>query len=131
MLVESLEQFHRYYGDDFRIECPTGSGRYPSLAEIADVVAERLASNVRRDAGGRRPVFGDVESFHCPALGDLIPFYEHFHGDTGRGVGASRQTGWTALVASLLDDLGRRDREASRQAVPGTAPTEATPELPT
>ena len=78
LLVESLEQFHRYYGDDFRIECPIGSGRSLSLAEIADVVAERLASNIRRDADGRRPVFGDVESFHCPALAGLDPILRVF-----------------------------------------------------
>ena len=115
LLVESLRRFHGYYGDDFRVECPTDSGQYLSLGEIADVVAERLVSIFRRGPDGRRPVFGEVKLFQRdPRWRDLIPFHEYFHGDTGRGVGASHQTGWTALVASLLDDLGRRDTTRSR-----------------
>jgi hypothetical protein len=127
LIVEALRQFHRYYGDDFRVESPTGSGAHRSLAEIADDLAERLVSIFRRDADGRRPVFGGVEQFNeDPRWRDLIPFHEYFHGDTGRGVGASHQTGWTALVASLVDDLGRRGATPPEVPAPrGAAATTA------
>jgi len=108
LIVEALQQYHHYYGDDFKVECPTGSGRFLTLDEIATELSERLARLFLLDADGRRPVLGDVERFQRdPRWRDSIPFYEYFHGDTGRGVGASHQTGWTALVAKLLDTTGR------------------------
>jgi hypothetical protein len=108
LIVESLQQFHHYYGDDFKVECPTGSGQLLTLDQIAMELARRLASLFLRNEQGRRPVFGQEERFQSdPHWRDLIPFYEYFHGDTGRGVGASHQTGWTALVAKLLDTEGR------------------------
>jgi hypothetical protein len=108
LIVEALQQYHHYYGDDFKVECPTGSGRYLTLNEIATELSERLARIFLLDANGRRPVLGDVERFQRdPRWRDHVPFYEYFHGDTGRGVGASHQTGWTALVAKLLDTIGR------------------------
>jgi hypothetical protein len=112
LIVESLQQFHHYYGDDFTVECPTGSGRYLTLDEIAMELARRLSRLFLHDEHGRRPVFGSQELFQTdPHWRDLIPFYEYFDGDTGRGVGASHQTGWTALLAKLLDTEGRhRDR---------------------
>jgi hypothetical protein len=103
LLVESLYEFHRYYGDDFRVECPTGSGKYLSLCEIAEELSRRLAGLFLRGAAGRRPVFGENRILQeDPAFRDYVPFHEYFHGDTGRGVGASHQTGWTGLVALLL-----------------------------
>ncbi len=112
MLVDALYEFQRYYGDDFRVECPTGSGRFLSLSEIAAELGRRLTRLFLRGADGRRPVLGDDARLqHDPRFRDHIPFHEYFHGDTGRGLGASHQTGWTGLVALLLqpgvDTLGR------------------------
>ncbi len=116
LLFESLQQFHHYYGDDFKVECPTGSGRYLTLDEIADELGGRLARIFLRDEHGRRPVFGDNELFQRdPHWRDHVPFHEYFHGDTGRGVGASHQTGWTGLVAKLLDRTGRHRPAAHEQ----------------
>ena len=103
LLIESLQKFHHYYSDDFRVECPTGSGRHLSLAEVADELSRRLAGIFLRDADGRRAVFGAHEKLQRdPHFRDLVLFHEYFHGDTGRGVGASHQTGWTGLIAKLL-----------------------------
>ena len=103
LLVEALRRFSRFFGDDLRVEYPTGSGRKLPLGEIADDLSHRLVSLFLDDADGRRPVFGDVPLFqNDPDWHDLIPFYEYFHGDTGAGLGASHQTGWTALVANLI-----------------------------
>jgi hypothetical protein len=109
LLIESLRRYHRFYGDDLTVECPTGSGRLLSLDQVADELSRRLIGIFTRDEQGRRAVFGENETFQRdPHWRDCIPFYEYFHGDTGRGVGASHQTGWTALVASLLQEQGER-----------------------
>jgi hypothetical protein len=103
LIVEALRKFHRYYGPDFKVECPTGSGVYMSLAEVADEIARRLASIFLPDTTGRRPVYGHAERMqNDPHFKDHLLFYEYFHGDSGRGVGASHQTGWTGLIADLL-----------------------------
>jgi hypothetical protein len=103
LIIESLQKFHHYYGDDFRIECPTGSGNYLSIDEVAAELARRLARIFLKDETGRRPVYGHHPLLQeDPHFRDHILFYEYFHGDSGRGVGASHQTGWTALVAKLL-----------------------------
>jgi hypothetical protein len=103
LIVDSLRIFHRYYGDDFKVECPTGSGVYLTLDAIADELSRRLVSLFRRDASGRRPVLGDDPRLQAdPHFRDYIPFHEYFHGETGRGLGASHQTGWTGLVAEML-----------------------------
>jgi hypothetical protein len=103
LLIESLQKFHHYYGDDFKVECPTGSGKFLTLLEIADELSRRLCQLFLRDAQGRRPVLGDSALLQeDPHFRDYVPFYEYFHGDNGRGVGASHQTGWTGLVAKLL-----------------------------
>jgi hypothetical protein len=103
LLIESLQKFHHYYGDDFKVECPTGSGRFLTLLEIADEVSRRICRLFLRDESGRRPVLGDSALLqNDPHFRDYVPFYEYFHGDNGRGVGASHQTGWTGLVAKLL-----------------------------
>jgi len=106
LIIESLQQFHHYYSDDFLIECPTGSGQYLTLREIADELSRRLIRLfVRRD--GRRAVFGANEYFQRdPHWRDYIPFYEYFHADNGSGVGASHQTGWTGLIAKLIQQQG-------------------------
>ena len=107
LLIESLQKFHHYFGDDLKVECPTGSGTMLTLAEVATELSRRLSSLFLRDEHGRRPVSGDVErSSRIPNWRDLVPFHEYFHGDTGRGIGASHQTGWTGLVAKLLQQSG-------------------------
>ncbi|HEV3004000.1 MAG TPA: glucosidase, partial [Pirellulales bacterium] len=108
LLIEALERYHHFYGDRLRVECPTGSGRLMNLREVARELAVRLTSLFLPDARGRRPCHGDDARFAGdPHWRDLALFYEYFHGDTGRGAGASHQTGWTALVTRLLDDLAR------------------------
>jgi hypothetical protein len=102
LLIEALQKFHHYYSDDFRVECPTGSGQFLSLREIADELSRRLTSLFLRDDHGRRPYAGDDPRQHDPHWQGHLLFHEYFHGDTGVGLGASHQTGWTALVAKLL-----------------------------
>lgn len=108
LIIEALREFQRYYSDDFLVEYPTGSGRYLSLGAIAAALGRRLVDIFLRDpVDGRRAVFGGNETFQTdPHWRDYIPFHEYFHGDNGAGIGASHQTGWTALVASLLDECG-------------------------
>jgi hypothetical protein len=102
LVIEALRRYARYFGDDFTIECPTGSGRQTTLCEVADELSRRLVS-LFLDDGGRRPVFGGVERFQRdPAWHDRLLFYEYFHGDNGAGLGASHQTGWTGLVADVV-----------------------------
>ncbi len=115
LLIESLQKFHHYVGDDFRVECPTGSGQYKTLNEIAAMLSQRLSAIFLRDGSGRRPVFGTNEQWQRdPCWRDLVPFFEFFNGDTGVGVGASHQTGWTALVAKLLLQSGTGESEETR-----------------
>ena len=107
LLIEALQKFHHYFGDSYQVECPTGSGRMVTLWEVAADLSRRLTRIFLNDGAGRRPVFGSVEVFQRdPYWHDLIPFHEYFHGDTGAGLGASHQTGWTALVAKLLQQSG-------------------------
>jgi hypothetical protein len=107
LLVRSLLQLYSYYGDEFTVEYPTGSGRQQTLFEIAQCIAERLVSIFLKDESGRRPVYGGAEKFQTdPHWRDLILFYEYFNGDDGSGIGASHQTGWTGCVARLLQGLG-------------------------
>jgi hypothetical protein len=102
LLVESIFDFHRYYGEDFKVECPHGSGQLLSLREVAEELSRRLTRIFGRDSTGRRPVHGDHPIYHDPEFRDHLLFYEYFHGDSGRGVGASHQTGWSGLIALLL-----------------------------
>jgi hypothetical protein len=103
LLIESLQKFHHYYGDEFRIECPTGSGQFVSINEAANEIARRLTSIFLKDANGKRPVFAHHPHMQSdPHFRDHLLFFEYFHGDSGRGVGAAHQTGWTGLVAKLL-----------------------------
>lgn len=108
LLIESLQKFHHYYGDDFKVECPTGSGDFLTLREISDFLSRRLISLFVRDEHGRRPYLGDDPRGDDPRWRDHLLFHEYFDGDTGRGLGASHQTGWTGLVAKLLLQQGAR-----------------------
>jgi hypothetical protein len=103
LIVESLQKFHHYYGNDFKVECPTGSGRYLTLDEVATELSHRLSRIFLKDANGERAVLRHQPQLQTdPYYQDCIPFYEYFHGDTGRGAGASHQSGWTSLIAKLL-----------------------------
>jgi len=110
-----------FYGNDLKVECPTGSGKYLTLFEVAEELSRRLTGTFLRDANGRRPVYGGTAKFQDdPHWRDLILFYEYFHGDNGAGIGASHQTGWTGLSAALLDLFARleaKDIEKERQQV--------------
>jgi len=111
LLIEALERYHRYYGDDFKVECPVGSGTFLHLGEVANFLSCRLTSLFTPDADGARPCHGgDARYANDPHWKNLVLFHEYFHGDTGRGLGASHQTGWTALAAPMLADLGRSRR---------------------
>ena len=108
LIVRGLLNLYGFYGDDFTVECPTGSGNRMTLFEVAQEISRRLASIFLRDENGRRPVYGGTAKFQeDPYWRDLILFYEYFHGDNGAGLGASHQTGWTGTIARLLDLFGR------------------------
>jgi hypothetical protein len=112
LIVRGLLNLYGFYGDDFTVECPTGSGNRMTLFEVAKEISGRLAGIFLRDANGRRPVYGGTTKFQeDPYWRDLILFYEYFHGDNGAGLGASHQTGWTGTIARLLDLFGRLDAE--------------------
>jgi hypothetical protein len=103
LLIQSLTKLYSYYGNDFTVECPTGSGKQLNLWQIADEIARRVTSIFLRDPKGHRPLYGGSDKFQSdPHWRDLLLFYEYFHGNNGAGVGASHQTGWTGLVAWLL-----------------------------
>ena len=107
LLIESLQKFHHYLGDDFKVECPTGSGNWMNLWEVAREISCRLSRIFTKDELNKRPVYGAMSKFqNDPHWQDLILFYEYFHGDNGAGIGANHQTGWTALVAKLIQQSG-------------------------
>jgi hypothetical protein len=125
-IVEALERYHYFYGDSLRVECPTGSGRWMNLKEVAREISRRLVNLFLPDADGRRPCHGNESRYaNDPHWRDLPLFYEYFHGDTGRGCGASHQTGWTALVVRLLDKLSTS--AAAKSSAP--TPTDITASL--
>jgi hypothetical protein len=110
LILRAILSFYQYYGDGFTVECPTGSGRKMNLFEVAREIAERLTRTFLRDASGRRPVYGGSRKFQeDPHWRDLILFYEYFHGDDGAGLGASHQTGWTGVIAKLIQIFGALD----------------------
>jgi hypothetical protein len=132
LLIRALLQFYLYYGDNFKIECPTGSGQMMNLYEVSKEIAQRLTSIFLRDEHGRRPVYGGTEKFQSdPHWRDHLLFYEYFHGDNGAGLGANHQTGWTGLVAKLIELYGFLDPqkllEAGKDAAfrPGGSGSEA------
>jgi hypothetical protein len=107
LIIRALQIFYLYYGDNFKIECPTGSGKMMNLFEVSKEISNRLTRIFTRDEQGRRPVYGGAEKFQSdPHWRDYILFYEYFHGDNGAGLGASHQTGWTGLVAKLIQLYG-------------------------
>ncbi len=121
LLVESLQKFYHYLGDDFQVEFPTGSGKTMTLWEIAGELSRRMTNIFLQDEKRRRPVFGNVEKFQTdPHWRDLVLFYEYFHGDSGAGIGASHQTGWTGVVTKLMQQSGESPRRKK------TAPTART-----
>jgi hypothetical protein len=117
LIIRALLNFYLYYGDNFKIECPTGSGKLMNLFEVSKEIADRLTRIFLRDDKGRRPVYGGTEKFQSdPFWRDNICFFEYFHGDNGAGLGASHQTGWTGLVAKLIQFYGAID---AKQALEG------------
>jgi hypothetical protein len=120
LIIRALLNMYAYYGDDFKVECPTGSGSWMTLFEVSKDIAGRLTRIFLRDSDGRRPVFGAARKFQeDPNWNDHLLFYEYFHGDNGAGIGASHQTGWTGLVAALLQLFGAAD--PARILAEGTA----------
>jgi hypothetical protein len=112
LLIRALLSYYLYYGDNFKIECPTGSGKLMNLFEVAREIANRLEGIFLRDKSGRRPVYGGTEKFQTdPQWKDYILFYEYFHGDNGAGLGAAHQTGWTGVVAKLIEIFGHLDAQ--------------------
>jgi hypothetical protein len=117
LLIRALLSFYLYYGDNFKIECPTGSGKLMNLFEVARDITDRLEAIFLRDKSGRRPVYGGTAKFQTdPQWKDYILFYEYFHGDNGAGLGASHQTGWTGVVAKLIELFGRIDGQQVLEA---------------
>ncbi len=103
LIIRALLQYYLYYGDDFTVECPTGSGKRMTLYQVAEEIARRLSSIFVKNGDGRRPVFGGTRKFQeDPHWRDYLLFYEYFHGDNGAGLGASHQTGWTGVIARIL-----------------------------
>ena len=108
LIIESLERFHHYYGSDFKVEHPTGSGNMKTLKEIAHDLSDRMIAIFKRNRNGKRPVFGKYDKLqHDPHFNDHLLFFEYFHGDNGRGAGATHQTGWTGLVAKLIQERNK------------------------
>jgi hypothetical protein len=108
IVIEAIRRFARFFGDDFLVEYPTGSGSEITLGQVADALGQRLINIFVPGEDGRRPVFGAAEKFQTdPLWNRLIPFYEYFHGDSGCGLGASHQTGWTGIVADLIIRRGQ------------------------
>jgi hypothetical protein len=117
LIIRSLLNFYLYYGDNFKIECPTGSGKMMNLFEVAKEIADRLTRIFIRNEHGNRPVYGGTEKFQTdPHWRDHILFYEYFHGDNGAGLGASHQTGWTGGVAKLIQLFGLLDAKKSLES---------------
>jgi len=114
LVIEALERYHHYYGDSLRVECPKGSGRYLDLKQVADELSQRLGSIFLADAAGARPCHGLDERYRAsPHFRELVLFHEYFHGETGAGVGASHQTGWTALAVRCLEAMAKRRAESA------------------
>src|ERR1700752_5282042 len=110
LLIRALLTFYLYYGDNFKVECPTGSGNQMNLFEVAREIAQRLIRIFLQDKDGRRPVFGGSEKLqNDPEWKDNLMFFEYFHGDNGAGIGANHQTGWTGTVATMINIFGRID----------------------
>jgi hypothetical protein len=122
LLVEALERYHHFYGENFKIECPTGSGKMMNLRQVSHELACRLSNIFTPDGNGRRPCHGDDPRWaRDPHWRELVLFHEYFHGETGLGLGASHQTGWTALVIRLIKDRARARAQNSPPPFPQVA----------
>jgi len=126
LIIRALLQYYGYYGDQFKVECPTGSGRQMTLYQVAEEISRRLANIFLKDENGRRPVYGGAGKFQDdPNWRDCLLFYEYFHGDNGAGLGASHQTGWTGVVARTLHLFAtmtaERTLEGSKKSYPEAA----------
>ena len=131
LLIEALERYQHFYGDDFKVECPTGSGQMMTLGEVAHELSARLASLFIPDERGRRPCHGDDPRYAGdPHWHDLALFYEYFDGDNGRGVGASHQTGWTALAVPCIEELGRARARVAERGESGNGSSAEKPKVP-
>ena len=125
LIIRALLQYYAYYGDDFRVECPTGSGRQMTLYEVAEELSQRLAGIFVRDKDGQRPVYGGTRKFQeDPHWRNLLLFYEYFHGDKGAGLGASHQTGWTGIIARIMHLFATTSSEQVLQLGKAAAVTE-------
>jgi hypothetical protein len=125
LIIRALLQYYLYYGDDLKVECPTGSGRLMTLYQVAEELSRRLASIFLQDTNGRRPVYGGTRKFQeDPHWRDLILFYEYFHGDNGAGLGASHQTGWTGIVARMMHLIATTTAEQALESGKMSAVTE-------
>jgi hypothetical protein len=132
LLIRALLNFYLYYGNDFTVECPTGSGKVMNLFEVAKEISDRLTRLFVRDQQGRRPVYGGTKTFQSdPHWRDYILFYEYFHGDNGAGLGASHQTGWTGAVAKLIQLFGVLDAQQALEGGKVAAFARGTPEATT
>jgi hypothetical protein len=117
LIIESLQRFHAFYGDSLRVECPRGSGTWMNLWEVASELSRRVCGLFLRDASGARPSHASLGALaRDPAFSDDVLFYEYFHGEDGRGLGASHQTGWTSLVAKLLEQSPLWDKKDGTRA---------------
>jgi hypothetical protein len=122
LIIRGLLNLYQFYGDEFRIECPTGSGKLMTLFEVAKELARRLSTMFLRDEHGRRAIYGGTAKFQeDPHWRDYLLFYEYFHGDSGAGLGASHQTGWTGLIALTLDLFGRLSQHEVLEQQKGAA----------
>jgi hypothetical protein len=129
LLIRGLLNMYRFYGDDLKVECPTRSGKYMTLFEVAKEIGRRLSSIFVPDANGRRPVYGGTEKFQTdPHWRDYVLFYEYFHGDNGAGLGANHQTGWTGVIARSLDLFARITAPEALQMARPSANKAASPE---
>lgn len=127
LLIDALRTYHAHYGESLKVECPTGSGQMMTLNGVADELSRRLVAMFERDSQGRRPVFGGTEKMQSdPAWKDNILFYEYFHGDLGAGIGASHQTGWTGLVAVLIEELSVGAEAVAKPEAQSSKPSRAT-----
>ncbi len=132
LIIRALLQYHTYYGKDFTIECPTGSGQYMNLYQVAEELAGRLASIFLRNAQGRRPVYGGMRKFQeDPHWRDHLLFFEYFHGDNGAGLGASHQTGWTGVIARAMHLFATSTAEQFAELGKAAGITEVQPARPT
>src|SRR5215470_12461056 len=123
LIIEALQRFHYYYGDNFKVECPTGSGKFLTLYEVSEEFGRRLSRLFLKGEDGQRPVLKYHSKLAAdPHFKDYVLFHEYFHGDTGRGVGASHQTGWTGLVAKLLQPRKMKAKAAPKPIKAAEAP---------